>query len=225
MKKSIIVCICILSCMLISGCGNDAENSSDNENTSSFANGSAEESICTETTFDSLDKLADYIIENKDHQFKSIFENSARAGNSESFSIYTLSDIPEGYSLNKIRTSDYSNFISMDYICGNNSDRKKITFVWGFNCNDDGSECLNTAISSIGLSTMPGYPGFYYIQTVDDLGVSIYQIYWIEDNYYFQANIPAELISLSDNSVSDLSVQKMSDISVQKNEYSIYSEN
>lgn len=219
MKNSLIICILILSCMFIPGCGSDNESLSVNENTFLAAD-NIDDSICTETTFNSLDELADYIIKYKDDEFKRIFDNSARASNSNSFSIYTLSDIPQDYSLKKITTSSYSDFISMDYISGNNSDRKKITFVWDFNCDGDGSECLDTAISSIGLSPMPGYAGLYYIQTIDDLGVSIYQIYWIDDGYYFQANIPVELINISNNSVS---VQKMPKITAQKNEYS-YSE-
>ena len=118
--------------------------------------------------------------------------------------MYTLGNIPTGYVLDNIRTSESSSLVTMNYIKDNGTTASKIVFVWDYKNNGD--SFFQDTIENLGLELMPGMPGYYYVQTVDDMNQSIYQIYWVEDGYKFQANIPTSLIgNFEENDMAVLS--------------------
>lgn len=201
MKKSIIYIGVLIVCFLFTACEkNDSELS---ESTSSSLN----IEISYENKFSSVDELAEFIIENKDSQFKSLFTNRSQESVSPKLAVYTLSNVPEGYELNEI--IQHENFISMNYL---NKTESEITFVWGFNT--DGDVYLRNAIDTFGLTEFPSMDECYYSEAVNDYGEHIYQIYWSEDGYCFQVNIPTKIFNSSDALIQD------NHINIDKTEYS-----
>ncbi len=201
MKKIIIYIGALIICFIFTACEkNDSELS---ESTS----GSLDCEISYENKFSSVDELAEYITENKDAQFKSLFTNRSQESVSPELTVYTLSNVPEGYELNEI--IQHGNFISMNYL---NKTESEITFVWGFNT--DGDVYLKNAVDTFELTEFPYMNGYYYSEAVNDYGENIYQIYWSEDSNCFQLNIPTKTFESSDALIHD------NHINIDKTEYS-----
>ncbi|MBE6861533.1 MAG: hypothetical protein E7497_01345 [Ruminococcus sp.] len=199
MKKAIIILTALLL-LFCTACGE--ENTSTSEDYIVY---SGDSGSCGFKIVENVDELAEYIIDNRNGSSSKAFNHSAQKDNESAFTIYSPANIPSGYNLSEIRIRDYSSYISMDYVCDDSENGKsKITFVWGFET--DGDKFLSQAINMMELSPMPGMPGYYYIGVTDDYGVEIYQIYWSEDGYYMQANIPTSLIgNFEENDMAVLS--------------------
>lgn len=186
MKKSIAILTSILS-LLCTACGEVAySESSYTEDTG----------VCVFETVENIDELADYIIDNRYGDSYKAFNHSAQKDNESEFTMYSLENIPTGYELDAIRAPEQSSLITMNYIKSEGDAASKITFVWDYKNN--GEAFFQDTIDSLGLIDFPAMPGYYYVQTVDDFQQNIYQIYWVEDGYKFQANIPVSLFSDSE---------------------------
>lgn len=201
MKKSIIYIGAVIVCFLFTAC--EKNDSGLSESNSS----SLDIEISYENKFSSVDELAEFIIENKDAQFKSLFANRSEESASSELTVYTLSNVPEGYELNEI--IQRGNFISMNYL---DKSESEITFVWGFNT--DGDVYLKNAVDTFGLTEFPDMKEYYYSEAENDYGEHIYQIYWSEDGYCFQVNIPTKTFESSDALIHD------NHINIDKTEYS-----
>ena len=187
MKKAIIILTALLL-LFCTACGEDNTFESEDYIVYSGDSGS-----CGFETVENIDELAEYIIDNRNGNSSKAFNHSAQKDNESAFTIYSPANIPSGYNLSEIRIRDYSSYISMDYVCDDSENGKsKITFVWDYKNN--GELFFQETIDNLGLEPLYGMSEYYYVQTVDDWNQSIYQIYWVEDEYKFQANIPVSLI-------------------------------
>ena len=158
---------------------------------------SDDENLLFVPEYPSEEEMIDYIIADKDDQADELFENDKSR-----IICYNLDNVPEGYELSSVREN--GNFLTYDYKSKSGS---KVTFVWGFGT--EGDEYLKNAVEMFELEPLDGYEGYYYSKAVDDSGTEIYQIYWSEDGYCFQVNIPvAILLGESDNISYDFSITK-----------------
>lgn len=144
---------------------------------------SSDEYMLIEESFGGEDELINYLIKSREDQPDELFESSQRS-DGEQLIMYSFNDIPHGYEL--VSAKENGNFMTYDYI--NESDNSKLTFVWGFLT--EGDEYLKNAIEMFGLTEIPDRKGYYYSLAMDDTGTYIYQIYWSQDGYCFQLNIP-----------------------------------
>ena len=136
--------------------------------------------------FESESQLRQYLILSKDTQNPRLFEKDDLIN-------YSFDNIPVGYKLAKAM----ENGIFLTYRYLNEKDNSQISFMWGFGT--EGKEYLKNAIKTFGLTALPGYEGYYYSKAIDDTGTDIYQIYWSEDGYCFQLNIPSDMIISHEN--------------------------
>ncbi len=81
-----------------------------------------------------------------------------------------------------------------------------MTFVWGFNT--DGDEYMKQYPDK----RMPDMPEYKCGAATDDNGTNIYQIYWSEDGYFMQFDIPFELFDSSEEFTKEelLELEKVS---------------
>ena len=114
--KRLLFCICLLSVtFLFYGCDNKkTEAMNEVVNVSEDYETIDESNYLSWETFDNLDELTEYIAENADVRFKSVVERTSSNLKNPKFPMYKLSNIPNGYDLNKVALS--GNFISMDYL-------------------------------------------------------------------------------------------------------------
>lgn len=216
--------------LIITGCESDKSHLKDESVDKSSEN------MLIENKFASVDELAEFMIENKNGDFNSLFSSSQPK--SSEFTVYALKNLPDNYNLYDVTQN--GSFISFDYLndeaekyevsennnklsnkvdiendvsiaydsessyydesseenlnkLSENSNISKMTFVWGYNT--EGDIYLKNAIEMFELTEMPNMPNFYYSEACDDYGVNIYQIYWSQDGYCFQLNIPTEMFN------------------------------
>lgn len=182
MKPKIMIPAMLL-CALLTSCSQDAPAANDDS--------------CTFDTFQSEEQLYAYLQEEVARHPDSTFAQNV--GRDQVIPLYTM-EVPEGYVLTSIDTTNYSAYISMHYRDDKDSTRQ-ITYVWGYNTLGD--KYLNEAVEMIGLTAIPGMEDYYYIGAADDSGTQIYQIYWSEDGYQMQANVPVEVFGRIGDTLSD----------------------
>lgn len=101
--KKVIIYVCILMMSLVfGGCKSDDSHLTE------------EVSYLSSERFDTVDDLAEFIIENKNGNFKSLFERSSNKLNSPTLTVYTLKTLPNNYDLYDI--TQHGNFISFNYL-------------------------------------------------------------------------------------------------------------
>lgn len=151
--------------------------------------------------FSTESELIEYIGSDRENQPQELFEKNK--DNKEQLITYSFDNIPDGYELKSVREN--GNFLTYDYT--DSESNFKITFVWGFRT--EGDEYLKNAVEMFELSPLPEHDGCYYSEAADDAGNHIYQIYWSEDGYCFQVNIPTKLLDSSERAaVFDFSITK-----------------
>ena len=73
----------------------------------------------------------------------------------------------------------------------NADSQREISFIWGFGTENFNAETMSKCFQS---APLPGYEGYYYIESEDDTGAAIRQIFWADDGMQMQVNVPAGLI-------------------------------
>ncbi len=139
------------------------------------------------------EQLYNYLKDEIARNPESIFAQNVRRD--QLIPIYSL-ETPQDYALSYIDTADHGEYITMHYRNAQD-DAQQITFVWGYKTLGD--KYLNDAIEMLGLTEIPGMNGYYYVGAANDSGTQIYQIYWSEDGYYMQANVPVVIFGQIDD--------------------------
>lgn len=214
MKKSIIILAAVLL-LFCTACGED--NTSESEDYIVY---SGDSGSCGFEIVENIDELADYIIDNRHENTSKAFEHSAQKDNASAFTMYTLENIPSDYQLENIRLPDKSSLLTMNYSKTEGTTGSKIAFVWDYKNN--GELFFQETIDILGLEPLYGMSEYYYVQTVDDWNQSIYQIYWVEDEYKFQTNIPVSLIGdFEENDTAVLTENVRTLLTLKKTDYPV----
>lgn len=206
MKK--LICLFLsVALMCLPACSTGNENST-------YKNNDTDDVDYEVLSFSKEESIQNISIYRNNEFIKKLFEHESQKKCPEgSFYYYTLKTLPEGYEFAFSRQNGY--YISTYYMKKDSfekgvADYDKIspaeggiTFVWAFAGN--GQNLLKDTISKCHLTEVPNMPGFYH---------NGFQIFWEENGYCMQVNIPTELLSIDDKTHTtkgtfDFSVEKI----------------